>query len=119
MKGIASAIGWVILGLLLLVSFGLDVLNVTQGGAIDLRNRITGIRLLAHHIDPYHYKWQEPQPPEYCDPYSNPLLPVSKTPAPPTLLLLHLSLAVLPYRIAQFLWFLLQWSLLLGTAWLW
>jgi len=119
MKNAASTLGWVALGLLLLASFVVDVENVSQGGAIDLRNRITGIRLLVHQIDPYHYKWQEPEPPEYCDPYNNPLLPVSKTTATPALLLLHLPLAVLPYRIAQFLWFLLQWALLLGTAWLW
>lgn len=119
MKGLAPTMGWMVLGLLFLISFGLDVANVTQGGAIDLRNRITGIRLLAHQIDPYHYKWHEPEPEEYGDPYNNPLLKVSKTTATPALLLLHLPLAELPYRLAQFLWFLLQWLLLLGTAWLW
>ena len=119
MKGIAPTVGWVILGLLLLVSFGLDLNNTAQGGAIDLRNRITGIRLLEHGIDAYHYKWREGDPPEYCDPYNNPKLPVSKTTATPALLLLHLPLAALPYRLAQLLWFLMQWLLLLGTGWLW
>lgn len=110
---------WVAIGFALLVSFGIDFANTAQGGAIDLRNRITGIRLLENHLDAYHYKWREPEPPEYCDPYNNPRLPVSKTTATPALLMLHLPLAALPYRLAQFLWFLVQWLLLLGTAWLW
>lgn len=111
--------GWIALGLLFLISFCIDFTNVKQGGAIDLRNRITGIRLLAHGLDPYFYKWQEPEPPEYCDPYNNPLLPVSKTTATPAFLLLHLPFALLPYRLAQFLWLFLQWLCLAGTAWLW
>jgi hypothetical protein len=119
MKGIVPIIGWVILGLALLLSFGADLYNTSLGGAIDLRNRITGVRLLAHDIDPYHYKWHEPDPQPYCDPYNNPNLPISKTTATPALLLLHLPVAVLPYRLGQFLWFLVQWSLLLGTGWLW
>jgi hypothetical protein len=114
-----SAAAWVLVGLALLVSFGVDFANTAQGGAIDLRNRITGLRLLEHGIDAYHYKWREGDPPEYCDPYNNPKLPVSKTTATPALLMLHLPLAALPYRLAQFLWFFAQWVLLLGTGWLW
>jgi hypothetical protein len=111
--------GWVMAGLALLVSFGVDFANTAQGGAIDLRNRITGLRLLEHGIDAYHYKWREGEPEEYCDVYNNPKLPVSKTTATPALLMLHLPLAALPYRPAQFLWLFLQWLLLLGTGWLW
>jgi hypothetical protein len=44
---------------------------------------------------------------------------VSKTTATPALLTLHLPLAALPYRLAQFLWFFVQWLLLLGTGWVW
>lgn len=119
MKGIAPQAGWIILGLALLVSFIVDCRNAWLGGSIDLRNRITGVRLMAHDIDPYHYKWREPEPPEYCDPFNNPNLAVSKTTASPTLLLTHLPLAELPYRAAQFAWLALQWLMLLGTAWLW
>jgi len=119
MKGMLPVIGWVLVGLALLVSFGLDFANTAQGGAIDLRNRITGERLLEHGIDAYHYKWREGEPPEYCDVYNNPELPVSKTTATPALLMLHLPLAALPYRLAQLLWFVAQWALLLGTGWLW
>ncbi|HUB68119.1 MAG TPA: glycosyltransferase 87 family protein [Candidatus Methylacidiphilales bacterium] len=105
--------------LLLLASFGIDFNNMAHGGAIDLRNRVTGIRLLEHGIDPYFYKWDILQPPEYCDPYNNPAMKVSKTTATPALLMLHLFLAPLPYRLAEISWFLLQWILLLATVWLW
>jgi len=119
MKGWMPTMGWVAVGLALLVSFGVDFANTAQGGAIDLRNRITGARLLEGGADAYHYKWREGDPPEYCDVYNNPKLPVSKTTATPALLMLHLPLAALPYRLAQFLWLFLQWLLLLGTGWLW
>jgi len=119
MKGIAPTLGWMIVCLALVTSFGLDLENTAQGGAIDLRNRITGIRLLADHVDPYHYKWPEGGPELYFDPYNNPNVPVSKTTATPALLLLHEPLALLPYRVAQLCWFIAQWLLLLGTAWLW
>jgi len=119
MKGILPILARVALGLVLLVSFGLDLYNTALGGAIDLRNRVTGVRLLTHQIDPYRYKWHEPEPEEYCDPYNNPNLPVSKTTATPSLLLVDLPLAPLPYRIGQFLWFFFQWLVLLGTTWLW
>ena len=111
--------GWAAVGLALLVSFGIDFANTAQGGAIDLRNRITGLRLLEHGIDAYRYKWHEGEPETYADVYNNPKLPVSKTTATPALLMLHLPLAPLPYRVAQFLWFFAQWLLLLGTGWLW
>jgi hypothetical protein len=110
---------WIALGLLLLASFGLDLRNTLAGGAIDLRNRITGARLLASHLDPYFYKWQEPEPPEFADPYNNPLLPVSKTTATPALLVAQMPFALLPYRLAQLAWFFAQWLLLLGTAAIW
>jgi len=119
MKGMMPIINRVLVGLALLVSFGIDLANTAQGGAIDLRNRITGLRLLEHGTDAYRYKWHEGDPPEFCDPYNNPQLPVSKTTATPALLMLHLPLAALPYRLGQFLWFFAQWLLLLGTGWLW
>ena len=119
MKGAMPIWGWVLIGVALAVSFAVDFNNTAQGGAIDLRNRITGLRLLEHGIDAYHYKWHNGDPEEYCDVYNNPKLAVSKTTATPTLLMLHLPLAALPYRPAQFLWLFAQWALLLGTGWLW
>jgi len=112
-------LGWIAVGLALLVSFGVDLANTAQGGAIDLRNRITGVRLWEHGIDAYHYKWHEGDAEEYGDVYNNPKLPVSKTTATPALLLVQAPLAAMPYRLAQLTWLGLQWALLLGTGWLW
>ena len=53
-----------VLCLLLAISFGIDWSNVSAGGTIDFRNRITGARLLQSHRDAYHYKWRLPEPPE-------------------------------------------------------
>jgi hypothetical protein len=119
MKGMLPVIGSVLAGLALLVSFGIDFGNTSQGGAIDLRNRITGVRLMEAGIDPYHYKWHYGDPDIYCDVYNNPNLPVSKTTVTPPLLLLHAPYAAMPYRLGQFLWLFTQWALLLGTGVLW
>ena len=103
----------------LVLSFWIDADNVTRGGAIDLRNHITGARLLAAGIDPYTYKWKRDDPDIYCDPYNNPHLPVSKTTSSPAMLVLTMPWATLPYRNGQLLWFGAQWALLLGAGALW
>jgi hypothetical protein len=111
--------GLVVLVLALLISFWIDAYNVGQGGAIDLRNRITGARLLAAGIDPYIYKWTRDDPAIYCDPYNNPHMTVSKTTSTPAMLVLSWPWASLTYRSGLFLWFVAQWVLLLGAGWLW
>jgi len=55
-----------VLCLVLLCSFGFDYQNMAHGGSIDLRNRITGIRLLEKGVDPFHYKWRKGEPSEFC-----------------------------------------------------
>ncbi|HEX4139763.1 MAG TPA: glycosyltransferase family 87 protein [Candidatus Methylacidiphilales bacterium] len=110
---------WIAVGLALFASFVIDLANTNIGGAIDLRNRITGVRLLESGINPYTYKWASGDPDIYCDVYNNPNLPVSKTTASPALLFLHAPLAALPYRDAEFTWLIAQWIFLLGTCWLW
>lgn len=107
------------LSVLLLISFGIDWENVTAGGTIDFRNRITGARLLMQHEDAYHYKWRSGGPEELCDPFNNLALPVNKVTVTPTLLMLNFPLGLLNYRTAQFVWLVLQWLLLLGTAAVW
>lgn len=119
MKGIIPIVAGVLVMAALAVSFGIDLCNTADSGAVDLRNRITGVRLMEHGIDPYHYKWQEGDPEEYIDLRNNPNLPVSKTTSTPALLLLHLPFAAMPYRVTQYLWLVVQWLLLLGTGCLW
>jgi hypothetical protein len=119
MKSFPPAVAFGALAALLFFSFLVDAANMNQGGAIDLRNRITGARLLMYGANPYTYKWTRSEPEEFCDPYNNPRLPVSKTTATPALLVATMPYALFPYRNGQYLWFLTQWALLLGTAWLW
>jgi hypothetical protein len=119
MKGALLGIGCVLAVLALGFSFLIDFQNTIQGGAIDLRNRITGVRLMEAGIDPYHYKWHYRDPDIYCDVYNNPNLPVSKTTVTPPMLLLHAPFAAVPYRLGQFLWLFAQWGLLVGTGILW
>ncbi len=114
MKGAARTGFWVAVGLALVISLGLDVFNVASGGAIDLRNRVTGVRLMEHGIDPYTYKWRYGDLEQFCDVYDNPKLPVSKTTATPALLLLHAPLAALNYRDEEFCWLCAQWFCLAG-----
>jgi hypothetical protein len=119
MKNVLSTVGWVLAGIALVASFSIDLANTARGGSADMRNRITGARLLEHGINPYRYLWRAGDPPEFCDLRNNPHLTVSKTTVTPALLLLHAPLAALPYRQAQFVWLFGQWALLLGTVWLW
>jgi hypothetical protein len=119
MTAMAPLLARILVGIVLLVSFSIDLANTRQGGAVDFRNRITGVRLMEHGIDPYHFIWHAGDPEQFCDLRNNPHLPISKTTVTPALLLLHAPLAALPYRYAQFLWLFAQWSLFLGTTWLW
>ena len=110
---------------LFLVSFGMDCRNLAGGGAcrnpsgsgcIDLRNRVTGVRVLEAGRDPYHHKWSKTEAGDFCDPYNNPALPVSKTTVTPTMLLLHDPVAALPYTYGRFLWLGVQWACLLAVV---
>ena len=119
MSRLTVVVASVLLALVVALSFAIDWRNVAQGGMVDLRNRIVGIRVLESGIDPYHYKWHAGQPLEYCDPGDKPNRTVSRTTVTPALLLLHLPLAMLPYRLGEFVWLACQWALLLGTGALW
>lgn len=114
--GFPLAAGWVALILAAVVSFGIDWQNLAASGSIDLRNRITGVRLLQEGRDPFHYKWHPGEPERFCDPFNNLAVPVSKTTVTPTFLILHLPLGWLPYRATQYLWLIAQWLCLLGIA---
>jgi hypothetical protein len=119
MKSIWPTLGWIAVSLALFVSFLLDLRNVAAGGSVDFRNRITGVRLLEHGIDPYRFIWYPGDPPQYADIRNNPNLPVSKTTVSPALLLIYAPLAELPYRVAQFAWLIAQRLMLLAMTRLW
>jgi hypothetical protein len=111
--------GALALAILAVWSFAADWAMVSQSGSIDYRNRVTGLRLLADGQDPYHYKWTMGNPVRFFDPFENAALPITKTTVTPATLLTGWPLALLPYPVAKFLWFLAQWALLAGLWWLW
>jgi hypothetical protein len=110
---------WIALGVLAMFSVSWDVRNLQSGGSIDFRSRIVGARVLMQAMDPYHYKWRLPEPPERCDPFNNLAVPVSTTTVTPALVMAHMPFSLLPYGIARWLWLAVQWLALLGTAALW
>ena len=103
----------------MVVSFFGDWKMVTTGGSIDYRNRITGARVMAEGLDPFHYKWRRGAAEELCDPYNNLAVTVSQTTVTPTYLFLMLPLAALSYGDAQVLWLVIEWACLLGTGVVW
>ncbi len=106
---------------LLLACWGLaqDFKNTEKGGAIDLRNRVTGARVLAKHGDPYFYKWKIEDGDLLCDPFNAASVPVSKTTVTPLSLALHVPFADWNYRTLQWCWFVVQYACLAGGFGLW
>jgi Glycosyltransferase family 87 len=105
----------------LLAVWGLvqDVMNTARGGSIDLRNRITGIRLATDHRDPYFYKWKPTEPERFCDVFNAPESPVNTPTVTPLTLALFLPFRDLPYRISQWLWLLVEYACLGLGFWAW
>jgi len=92
----------------------LDTVNTLKYGAIDLRNRVVGTRVLLSGEDPYFFKWNNNTPEEMVDArdlYSD--LPVSRLTVPPSVLLLHTPFREIPYKTQQIIWAIMQWLLLL------
>ncbi len=106
-------------GCALAASLVVDWRSTARGGSIDLRNRVTGWRLMADGVDPYHHQWNAGQPDTVLDLYNNPAVAVSKTTVTPSFLLLHAPVAALGYRDGQFVWLLAQWACLIATLLLW
>jgi len=107
---------------MLLAVWGLvtDIINTSGGGSIDLRNRVTGVRVAAGHQDPYTYKWSRADGDRLWDPFDSPSSPVSHTTVTPVTLTAFLPFKDLDYRLTQWLWLLLEYAALgLGfLAWI-
>lgn len=101
---------FMIVALLAVWGFIQDALNTARGGSIDLRNRITGVRLAAEHRDPYFYKWTRTEDDRFCDLFNSPSSPVSHTTVTPVTLTAFLPFKNLNYRLTQGLWFLIQYA---------
>lgn len=96
-----------------------DTVNTLKYGALDLRNRVVGTRILLAGEDPYFFKWNQDTLEEYVDArdfYSN--FPMSRLTVPPSVLLLHSPFASIPYKTQQILWAIMQWILFLMSIFL-
>ncbi len=93
--------------------FIVDFENTLTYGGVDLRNRVVAARLLIDGIDPYYFKWHQGMSDLLLDPKTHPSWPVSRATIPPTVLMLHATIANLPYIYQKIIWFALQWGLLL------
>lgn len=103
---------FMIVALLAVWGLILDAIHTSRGGSIDLRNRITGIRLASEMRDPYFYKWNRTESDRFCDPFVFPASPVNHTTVTPVTLTAFLPFKSLPYRASQWIWFLVQYSAL-------
>ncbi|MEA2095910.1 MAG: glycosyltransferase family 87 protein [Candidatus Cloacimonadota bacterium] len=96
------------------IGISLDTVNTLKYGAVDLRNRVVGTRVLLDGEDPYFFKWNQDTPEEIVDARDfYPNFPMSRLTVPPTVLLLHSPFASIPYKTQQILWAIIQWILLL------
>ena len=103
---------FMIVALLAVWGFVQDAINTSKGGSIDLRNRITGVRLAAEQRDPYFYKWKRTEDDRFCDLFNSPASPVSHTTVTPVTLTAFLPLKNLPYPVSQWIWFAVQYACL-------
>ena len=101
------------------ICISFDTVNTLKYGALDLRNRVVGVRVLLDGKDPYFFKWNQNTPEYYVDArdfYAN--FPMSRLTVPPSVLLLHSPFASIPYKTQQILWAIMQWLLLLMSIFL-
>lgn len=97
------------------LGFVKDIMNTQDYGGVDLRNRVVGARVMLEGLDPYHFKWSDAYPDTLLDPVDNPDNEVSRVTVPPTVLMLHVPLARLPYHAQRTMWLYVQWLLLLAS----
>ncbi|MDB6070348.1 MAG: hypothetical protein JWL81_1519 [Verrucomicrobiales bacterium] len=105
----------------LLAVWGLvwDVIHTADGGSIDFRNRITGVRVASEHRDPYFFKWNRTESERLCDPFTFPASPVNHTTVTPVTLSLFYPLKDLPYNVSRWIWFGVQYAALGLGFWAW
>lgn len=85
-----------------------DISAAGKYGAIDLRNRIVGSRVLALKKSPYFFKWDQRYSDKLLDPLDNPVFKVNRLTVPPTLLAFDLVFSWMEYSTAKWAWFVFQ-----------
>ena len=98
-----------------ILGFIIDIVNTLQYGGIDLRNRVVGARALIEGMDPYFFKWHQGMSDRLLDPLVKPNSITSRVTVPPTVLLLHSTIAGLSYLQQKIIWLIVQWGAFLST----
>jgi hypothetical protein len=98
------------------LGFCIDFSNTVNYGAVDLRNRVVGARLLLEGKDPYYFKWQPGMSERLLDPLDDPNMKVSRVTVPPTILMVQAPIAQLGYFQQKIIWLFVQWGLFLGAV---
>jgi hypothetical protein len=91
-----------------IVVFSYSISDLMGHAGIDLRNRVVGARALLSFLDPYSIDWRPGIPLELADTWQR-YPGVTRVTATPSLLLLYIPFAQLPYRTQHLIWWALQW----------
>ena len=114
---------WLVLGLLalaLLLAIAVSLSDALAFPGFDLRPKVVGARALLLGLDPYlpeTLRWTAATPPALTDTetvfYADTGL--ARVTYPPSLLLLYMPFATLPYDLQRLLWWALEWTALLTS----
>ncbi|HVD97988.1 MAG TPA: glycosyltransferase family 87 protein [Cytophagaceae bacterium] len=86
--------------------------------AVDLCNRITGSRLLASKIEPYHYFWKKGDPDFFYNPYETIRGKINSITAPPSVLLMMQPFVAMNFTQAKWCWLLFSYLLISASIFL-
>lgn len=110
------------LSLFIVLLFSFQVFHIIslkrQYAAVDLRNRITGARVLKNKpgISPYYYKWKKADGDTFLDLYDTPSLKLNRNTVTPFLLQLLSPIVGFSFSTLSWLWFVDEVSILLLCA---
>lgn len=99
---------------LIVLALATDIKNAIKYGAVDLRSRVVGARVLNEDMNPYFFQWQSGMPDTLIDPRDKPGSKLSRATVPPTVLLLHSTIANVSYQQQKVIWLGVQWSAFLA-----
>lgn len=101
--------------LISIIGLNKDFKNTIEYGTVDLRDRIVGARLLIEKQDPYFYHWKEGEPERFYNGWDNNSLPISRAQVTPAVLTFFSIFAGFSFKTIKIIWFLTQWSFLIGS----
>lgn len=102
----------ILFGCFFCANFYYNFSRVRDTNFVDLRNRVTGSRLMAMHISPYFFKWDSTKPETLRDPFDVCNIKNNMTTSPPSVLWMMQPLVKLDYNSICAWWIVLHYLLL-------